>query len=222
MGAHSGAFERSGDNVWVYGEWVNEPAQNRSEKTFFRFLDAAEALLEAGHWHEVSVQHIVKEADASVGSFYNRFQDKEALLHCLDGRLAQECERTVDSLVSEFGQCQGLVPSGAQIMISLLMRLCSERGGVIRALDIAGKTSPDGVYAAFSKQLEQALERYAEHLKKHDDVLMKYSVQSIVTAFLETFAIAREAILYGRYASGGEMLHTNLMRHFRVSLMNWH
>ncbi len=221
MGAHSAAFERNGDGAWLYGEWVNEPAQNRSEKTFFRFLDAAEQLLDDGHWHEVSVQRFVKEADASVGSFYNRFQDKEALLHCLDGRLGQECELTVDSLLHELELCRGLLPNAAQIMVSLLMRLCTERGGVIRALDIAAKTSPAGTYTGFNQRLEEALGRYAEHLKKHDDVLAKYDVNCIVGAFLETFTIAREAILYRKYASSGETLHVNLMRHFRVSLMSW-
>ncbi len=222
MGAHAGAFERHEDAVWLYGKWVNEPAQDRSEQTFFRLLDAAEELLAENHWHEVSVQHIVKRAGASVGSFYNRFHDKQSLLHCLDDRLGKECELTVDSVLLELGNCAALIPNAAQIMVSLLMRLCTERGGVIRALDIASKTHDVGAFRGFSGQLDTSLMTFSTYLISCDAELKQYSNAEVAQALKETFFIARESILYGTNKEASENLHVSLMRHFRVSLMNWH
>lgn len=62
-----------------------KPAQQeRSRDTHARIVAAAERLLSRGcAWAELTVAELVAEADASVGAFYNRFRDKDALLHVL-------------------------------------------------------------------------------------------------------------------------------------------
>ena len=62
-----------------------KPAQQeRSRETHARIVAAAERLLSRGRaWAELTVAELVAEADASVGAFYNRFRDKDALLHVL-------------------------------------------------------------------------------------------------------------------------------------------
>ena len=65
-------------------EWVKPAQQDRSRDTHARIVAAAERLLSRGRsWAELSVADLVAEADASVGAFYNRFRDKDALLHVL-------------------------------------------------------------------------------------------------------------------------------------------
>jgi AcrR family transcriptional regulator len=65
-------------------EWVKPAQQDRSRDTHARIVAAAERLLSRGRsWAELSVADLVDEADASVGAFYNRFRDKDALLHVL-------------------------------------------------------------------------------------------------------------------------------------------
>ncbi|MBL4838963.1 MAG: helix-turn-helix transcriptional regulator [Kordiimonadaceae bacterium] len=232
--------------AWLYSKWVQPPAQNRSERTFFRLLDAAEGLLSKRHWHEVSVQEIVKTAEASVGSFYNRFNDKTALLHCLDDRLGQECELTITQLIEELEGCPALIEDAASIVVSLLMRLCTERRGVIRALDLARKMaitskqhaapSPkaveakaDGVevdsndtatggFSDYGPRFDAALETFSAFLVAHDDALASHSVAVVVRAFRETFAIARENLLYEVERFDDVALHRALMRHFHASL----
>ncbi|MBV1901067.1 MAG: TetR/AcrR family transcriptional regulator [Kordiimonadaceae bacterium] len=230
----------AGETAWLYSKWVQPPAQNRSERTFFRFLDAAEGLLSKRHWHEVSVQEIVKTAEASVGSFYNRFNDKTALLHCLDDRLGQECELTITQLIEELEGCPALIDDAASIVVSLLMRLCTERRGVIRALDLARKmattskgrtASPktDGVEvdskeavaggaSDYGPRFDAALEAFSAFLVAHNDTLSDYSVSVVVRAFRETFTIARENLLYEAERFDDVGLHRALMRHFQASL----
>lgn len=218
MAVMTGPMTSGGSAPWIYGKWVQPPAQGRSERTFFRFLDAAEGLLSKRHWHEVSVQDIVKNAEASVGSFYNRFNDKTALLHCLDDRIGEECELTITGLINELEAVPDLVPSAPAIVVSLLMRLCTERAGVIRALDLARKMDADESFTGMGPRFDGSLEMLAVFLREHDDAMAALETDTIVQAFRQTFWIARENLLYekGRFDDG--RLHKSLMRHFKASL----
>jgi|GEM_PF-1433123 len=206
--------------AWTYGRWVSRPAQNRSERTFFRFLDAAEGLLSGRNWHEVSVQEIVRRADASVGSFYNRFVDKTALLRCLDSRLGQECEQTVAALVSELEACPALIDEAPGMMVSLFMRLCTERSGVIRALDMAQKMSEPGDFSGLGPSFDAAANRIGELLAAEHGALKAYSVHEVAQALRESFWLTREMLLYHPPAKPADALHRSLLRHFYASLQD--
>jgi len=217
-GMKSGGAKPMGNGPWLYSKWVQPPAQGRSERTFFRFLDAAEGLLSKRHWHEVSVQEIVKNADASVGSFYNRFSDKTALLHCLDDRIGEECELTITSLIDEMEAFPALVAAAPGIVVSLLMRLCTERAGVIRALDLACKMDSENSFTGMGPRFDGALKMLATFLKTNDTQMADHRVDTIVRAFRETFWLARENLLYEKGRFDDAALHKILMRHFGASL----
>jgi AcrR family transcriptional regulator len=57
--------------------------QERSRKTRDALMTAAWKLLEAHPWQVISINEIVRAAGSSVGAFYSRFTDKEALLEAL-------------------------------------------------------------------------------------------------------------------------------------------
>jgi len=80
-------------------ETVAGPKQARSERTLYRLLDAAEALIEEKGPAEVSIPEIVRRARSSVGGFYARFRDKNELLRALEERFYGELERRVEGLV---------------------------------------------------------------------------------------------------------------------------
>jgi AcrR family transcriptional regulator len=56
------------------------PAQKRGRQTLQRVVEAAERLLRTHSFEDITVADIVREADASIGSFYARFESKDALL----------------------------------------------------------------------------------------------------------------------------------------------
>jgi AcrR family transcriptional regulator len=64
--------------------------QARSRKTRDALIAAAWKLLKAHPWQDISINDIVKMADSSVGAFYSRFSDKEALLEALAAAWVQE------------------------------------------------------------------------------------------------------------------------------------
>lgn len=77
-------------------DWINAPRQERSQKTLEKILDAAEALICEGGLDAVTVPAVVKRAGSSVGSFYARFPDKNALLETLHERACQQTIATAD------------------------------------------------------------------------------------------------------------------------------
>lgn len=65
---------------------MSPPKQARSEETARRIPDAAQALLEREGLSGLSIPEVVRRARPSTGSFYARFEDKNALLAALEER----------------------------------------------------------------------------------------------------------------------------------------
>jgi AcrR family transcriptional regulator len=88
------------DKVDVPLNWVHTPQQARSQKTLERLLDAAEALLLEGGLDAVTVPAVVHRARSSVGAFYARFPDKQALLVTLHERACRQSVAAADQLLA--------------------------------------------------------------------------------------------------------------------------
>src|SRR5206468_8661548 len=76
--------------------WVKPPQQARSQKTLERLLDAAEELIAEHGVASVTVSEVVRRAESSVGAFYARFPDKDALLATLHERSCVEALATAE------------------------------------------------------------------------------------------------------------------------------
>lgn len=73
-------------------EWVRPAYQERSRQQRDRLLKAGERVFaEQGFW-DAHVAQIARKAGCSVGSFYRRFHDKEALFLALQTEMAQRAE----------------------------------------------------------------------------------------------------------------------------------
>src|SRR6478736_10297665 len=75
------------------------PQQHRSQETLDRILDAAEQVLDAKSFSEATLVEIMERAGVTVGAFYRRFPDKDALLHLLDERFFSELHRRADQVL---------------------------------------------------------------------------------------------------------------------------
>jgi AcrR family transcriptional regulator len=69
---------------------VTRPVQARSQETLDRFLTAADSLLQEQPFDDITVAQIVDRAERTVGSFYARFADKDALVRTLAQNVANE------------------------------------------------------------------------------------------------------------------------------------
>jgi AcrR family transcriptional regulator len=79
-------------------ESVLAPKQARSHETLRRLLDAAETLIAEKGLADASIPEIVRRAGSSVGGFYARFKDKNALLRALEERFFVELGQRLDAL----------------------------------------------------------------------------------------------------------------------------
>src|SRR6476661_5331228 len=74
------------------------PQQTRSQETLDRILDAAERVLDEKTFSEATLAEIMERAGVTVGAFYRRFPDKDALLHLLDERFFAELYERADAI----------------------------------------------------------------------------------------------------------------------------
>lgn len=123
-------------------DWVNAPQQQRSQKTLERLLDAAEALIREGGLEAVTVPAVVKRAGSSVGSFYARFGDKNALLETLHQRACEQTIATADRLLDPTlwkGRSLEEIVEGT---VHVAVRLFGSRRSVITAFQRALGSEP--------------------------------------------------------------------------------
>ncbi|MCA9620818.1 MAG: TetR/AcrR family transcriptional regulator [Myxococcales bacterium] len=139
-------------------EWIKPPLQARSQKTMERLLDAAEALIAEGGIEQVTVAEVARRAGSSVGSFYARFSDKEALVRTVLERFGSQALATA-AAVLEPSRWHGVAVEDALLaMMRFMLQIVRERRSLIVA-SLVRAAHDDEVYA-----LGQALQ---EHIATH-------------------------------------------------------
>jgi AcrR family transcriptional regulator len=121
-------------------EWVRPPRQARSQETLDRILDAAEAMLEEKGWGDLGVSEIAARAGSSVGAFYARFPDKQALLHALHERFVAEAVATADAAFQPARWAGATAPEIVARIVAFLVQIQRDRRGLLRALKLASAT----------------------------------------------------------------------------------
>ena len=71
---------------------LHQPRQSRSQQTLERILRSGTTLIAEQSYDDVTIAEIAAQAKISVGGFYSRFRNKEALLNALQIRLAEETQ----------------------------------------------------------------------------------------------------------------------------------
>lgn len=132
-------------------EWVKPPQQARSQKTLERILEAAEALIIEKGVEATTVTEIARAAKSSVGAFYARFTDKEALLRTLIERFTEQAIATADSVLQP-ARWQG-VPFEQVVhqSVSFMLGIFHERRWLIAGFTVRAAQHP-GI-SAFGERL---------------------------------------------------------------------
>jgi AcrR family transcriptional regulator len=123
--------------------WIRPPRQARSQETLDRLLDAAEALLEDKGFDDVGVAEVAQRAGSSVGSFYARFPDKDALLQELQERFVVEGMATADDALDPARWDGAAIPEIVAAVVAFLVRIHRDRHGLLRALWLVQATRPE-------------------------------------------------------------------------------
>lgn len=193
-------------------EWVRPPVQDRSQKTLLRVLEATADLLEDRPFEAISVSDIVKRARSSVGAFYARFQNKDAVLHSLHERYAEESRATAE---------RGLDPETWEgvPLADVIERFCEfivaasqEKAGVRRALLIAA--AHDEVHADRSRELSRFIIGRMRALleRRHDEV--RHPSLPMAADFVHrfVFAVLDQELIFGGNPTGEPVTPEELTR----------
>ena len=102
--------QRDDWNSWfnLMSDLVNRPKQDRGWETQERILKACRRLLKKKSFDAISVRQLVREAETSIGSFYARFRDKDALLPVLYGQYDQQLADKIEQLKTDAANARSL------------------------------------------------------------------------------------------------------------------
>ncbi|CAK9006085.1 Thioredoxin-like protein YneN, partial [Durusdinium trenchii] len=106
-------------------------------------LDAAEAIITEKGFEGATVAEIVRRAETSVGAFYNRFGEKEALLSCLHERFTNEAIATTDAVLDPERWEDSSIAEILSETIPFLVEVYREKTGLIRAFIARGCTDDE-------------------------------------------------------------------------------
>jgi AcrR family transcriptional regulator len=144
------------------------PRQARSQATVTAILDAAARVLVERGYAATNTNLVAERAGVSVGSLYQYFPNKDALIAALHERHAREMNGVVERALVE---CDGL---GFEAALSLLLEGLVEahrvEAGLHRVLEtqLAGLDTLDdhaATEARISEQIRTLLSRYPDDIK---------------------------------------------------------
>jgi len=181
---------------------VRPPQQARSRATLHRFLESAIELLGERQFEEASVAEIARRARSSVGAFYARFPDKDALLGYLNDRLFEEGQRLWDDFLAP-ERWHGR--SAAEIVEAVVSRLVERRRanrGLLRALSLYARSRPEPRFTAHARASNRHVHRKLAELllARRDEIAHADPEQAIAFGLLLVDGATREAILFGEAA----------------------
>ena len=176
-------------------EWVRPAVQGRSQDTLERLLAAAEALLADRSFDEIGVAEVARAARSSVGSFYARFTDKEAVLRALHERFIEEALATADAALDPERWEGTAIPEIVAALIGFLVQISRDRRGLVRAVVIRGHA--DGGYARrHAELLRYVSEGFARLLlARKGEIAAADPERAIDFALLQAGAVLDTAIL---------------------------
>jgi AcrR family transcriptional regulator len=118
------------------------PQQHRSQETLDRILDAAERVLDDKSFSEATLVEIMERAGVTVGAFYRRFPDKNALLHLMDERFFGELYARGDAVLSPDRWPDARIADILGEFTREAVIIYRERRGLLRSLFLRARIDP--------------------------------------------------------------------------------
>lgn len=176
---------------------LREPRQERSRQTMERILAVTEMLLVDQPFEQLSVHQIVREAGTSVGAFYTRFRDKEALLPCLYDRYDRSLSLRMAELEDRGAWVGRPLPEIVTMLVEHMVRFFGERLYLMRALALYARTHPREIDAD-TRQRRQRQHRFLHTalLSCRDQIRHRDPERAVELALFFAASICRDRILF--------------------------
>jgi AcrR family transcriptional regulator len=136
------------------------PRQDRSRATVDAILDATEILLVQHGYEGVSTNKVAAAAGVSVGSLYQYFPNKDALVAAVIQRHSDRCFGRLGTRLADLASADA--ERVARVMIELLVEMKLVERPLQRALLSVPRSGPLGDVIGTTERLEQVLCLYLE------------------------------------------------------------
>ena len=192
-------------------ETVAGPKQERSERTLYRLLDAAEALIAEKGLAEVSIPEIVRRARSSVGGFYARFRDKNELLRALEERFYRELSARLDDLVDERRWRGAPTEAIVRALVAELVQVTRERRPLLAAF--LARAVQDPFLREDSLRFRRRVTEQVRHLLATRSAEMSHPDPELAIdlGVQAAFAIMQEHLLLGETRVAGRRMSDALL-----------
>jgi AcrR family transcriptional regulator len=183
-----------------------EPKQSRSERTQERLLRAAEKLILEKGLADASVPEIARRARSSIGGFYARFPDKDALLRALEERFFAEMLERVAKLADAGRWADASIPAIARACADELVTVFRERRNLIAAFLHRATRDPELLAEALRFRAQTA-ERIAQLLLPRGGELRHPEPRLAIDLGVQfAFALMLQLVVVGDVRAGGRVL----------------
>jgi AcrR family transcriptional regulator len=192
---------------------LRQPLQERSRRTLEQLLVATERLLAKRSFEEISVEEIVNAARTSVGAFYARFRDKQALLPALYARY----DRAVDARLeaAERRRSGETLEAAAAWIAREFVRTYREQPHLMRALALYVRAHPGEIDAETRARRKRQHEVFVRALLAHRARIRQAEPErAVARAIYFAVAALRDKALFGEstHAASIELDDDELVR----------
>ena len=173
------------------------PQQSRSQETLDRILDAAEQVLEEKAFGEATLAEIMERAGVTVGAFYRRYPDKNALLRHLDERFFGEMLSKGQDL---FDPARWPGASAKQIIDALAVEavdVYTSRRGLLRSLFLRARTDTVLQQSALNVNVQFIERLRALLLPRSAEMSHQDPERAIELGFMMLIGSLRELVVFG-------------------------
>jgi len=178
-------------------QFFKPPQQSRSQETLDRILDAAEQVLEEKAFGEATLAEIMERVGVTVGAFYRRYPDKNALLRHLDERFFGEMLAKAEEL---FDPAKWPAATARDIIEGVTreaVQVYTTRRGLLRSLFLRARTDTVLQQSALNVNVEFITKLRALLMQRSDEMSHPDPERAIELGFMMMIGALRELVVFG-------------------------
>jgi len=153
---------------------LRAPVQGRSKASYERMVAAAEALMVSRGSDDFTLIEVSKQGKVSIGSIYNRFESKDALLHAVQYRVLEQLDAKMEERI---GAARAQAVDLTSLVIGIVLaeaETLNEFADRMRPLMLRASSDPvvsrtgKNSYADNAKSVKDAMLAYRAEIRQPD------------------------------------------------------
>jgi AcrR family transcriptional regulator len=173
------------------------PRQKRGHATLERIVGATERLLRVKSFEEITIADIVSEAETSTGSFYARFDSKEALLPYVYELYNAELDAEWSAIAANGGLASRDLASAVQAFVELSGESVQRIRWLLKAMAIYARQHPERMPKIAIERNERIFAVAASSFTPHMRCAPKEALRRAQTMTYAIITLTREHELFG-------------------------